>query len=228
MSAVIMEVPIEQQALTVVEKAKAITVNSIVLRSEAGEMGRIIAALEKEAEEFFAPMKQAAAKTHKEICNKENAVLKPLLEAKRYLSGQIGAFDQKLEQERREEEARLQKEADDRADAEAARLAAEQAIEDAIALEQSGDVKGAEAVLNHPVPVFVKSEPVILQTQLPKVEGVSGSKNWKFRITDADKIPREYMVPDEKALGAVVRALKGKTNIPGIEVYPEGGARFKA
>lgn len=228
MSTVIAEVPIEQQASGAVAQANAIVVVSVESRSYAGEMGRIIAALEKEAVEFFKPMKQAAAKTHKEICAKENAVLEPLQEAKKHLSLQIGSFDVKLERERRAEEARLQELELERATAEAARLAQEQAITDAIELEQSGDVKGAEAVLNNPVPVEVRTAPVILQKQTPKVEGVAGSQTWKFRITDINKVPREYMMADEKAISAVARALKDKTNIPGVEVYSEGGARFRA
>lgn len=228
MSAVITEVPIEQQASGAVAQANAIVVVSVESRSYAGEMGRIIAALEKEAVEFFKPMKQAAAKTHKEICAKENAVLEPLQEAKKHLSLQIGSFDVKLEKERRAEEERLRLEVEEQAKAESVRLSQEQAIADAITLEAEGDTKGAEAVLNNPVPVQMIVPPVILQKQAPKVEGVSSSQNWKFRITDINKVPREYMIADEKALGQVVRALKDKTNIPGIEVYPEGGARFRA
>jgi hypothetical protein len=44
---------------------------------------------------------------------------------------------------------------------------------------------------------------------------------WKFRITDPDKIPREFLIPDEAAIGKVVRAMKGKTKIEGVAVYNE-------
>src|SRR5437868_9583033 len=118
-------------------------------------------------------MKQAAARAHKEICAKENAVRDPLKAAKQYLSGQIGAFDATQERLRRAEEARLQEEARKAAEAEAARLAQEQAIQDAIALEAQGDKKAAEAVLNHPAPVEVFVPPVVVQRQVPKMAGVS-------------------------------------------------------
>ena len=52
----------------------------------------------------------------------------------------------------------------------------------------------------------------------PKVKGISTRKKWSFEIVDAAKIPREYLVPNEVAIGGVVRALKGATNIPGIRV----------
>lgn len=219
---------IEVKALTTVESAKLIVVTSADTRTQAAELGRNIAALDKEAEEWFAPMKRLAAQAHKEICAKENAVRKPLDEAKRYLSGQIGKFDQEQERLRREEEARLQEEARKAAQAGADRLAAEQAIQDAIELEQAGDTKGAEAVLNNPAPVPVYVPPVVVRSSVPRVEGVSSAQVWKFRITDVNKIPREYMIPDEKVIGQIVRAMKSKTAIPGVEAYPDGGARFKA
>ena len=55
-----------------------------------------------------------------------------------------------------------------------------------------------------------------------KVEGgVAMRESWHFEIVDADLLPRDYMVPDEKAIGQVVRGLKGQTAIPGIEAYAE-------
>ena len=52
----------------------------------------------------------------------------------------------------------------------------------------------------------------------PKVKGISTRKKWSFEIANADLIPREYLIPNEVAIGGVVRALKGATNIPGIRV----------
>jgi len=228
MSAATIEVPIEQQALTVVERARGIVVANAEQRSLAAEIGRVVAGLYKEAEEWFKPMKQAAAKAHKEICTKENSVLQPLESAKQYLSRQIGAFDERVERERLAEEARLQEEARKQAQAEADRLAQENAIADAISLERDGDVAGAMAVLNHPAPVEVYVPPVIVQREVPKTQGVSAAVAWKFKITNEALIPREYLMVDEKKLGAVVRAMKDKTSIPGVAAYPESGARFRA
>lgn len=219
---------IEQQALTTIEKANLVVVTNLEQRSFAAEIGRGVAALYKEAEEFFAPMKKAAAAAHKEVCNKENSVLKPLEEAKRRLSGLIGNFDAQMERERLAEEARQQQEARRIAEAEAKRIAEEQAIQDAIALSEAGDTKGAEAVLSNPTPVAVYVPPVIIPKQVPKAAGVTASKIWKFRITNEADIPREYLMVDETKIGQIVRALKDKTNIPGIQAYGEDGARFRA
>lgn len=225
----ITEKPEVKQGLALVTRAHGMSVLTAVDRDEAAQLGRQIAAADKWFEEFIKPMKQKAKEAHSAICSQENAVRQPFEAAKRYLSQQIGTFDTRVEQERRAEEARLQELARVEAEAEAQRLAEEQAIADAIELEAQGDTKGAAAVLNNPVPpqrVYVP--PVIVQRQVPKTVGVSSSQMWKFRITDVDKIPREFMVPDEKMIGQIVRASKSKTNIPGIEVYTEDGARFRA
>ncbi len=66
-----------------------------------------------------------------------------------------------------------------------------------------------------------------IATAAPKVKGLSTGKNWKFEITDASQVPPEYKMVDEKKIGAVVKALKGDTNIAGVRVYwePRIGAR---
>lgn len=53
----------------------------------------------------------------------------------------------------------------------------------------------------------------------PKVMGVSTREIWTFEITDKDLIPREYMVPDLKTIGDMVRATKGKVPVPGVRIF---------
>jgi hypothetical protein len=215
--------PQVDMAVSLAERAKNIVVKSVPDRDEANEIGNELLRREKAIKEAFAPAKESAHRTHKNICELENRALNPILEAKKYLSRQIGSFDADQERLRREEEARLQRLADEQAAAEAKRIADEQAIADAIQLEAEGDKAGAEAVLNNPMPVPVISTPVILERQTPKP-----LERWTFRITDDSLIPREYLVPDEKAIAKIVSAMKGKTNIPGIQAYPDNGTRFKA
>lgn len=60
---------------------------------------------------------------------------------------------------------------------------------------------------------------------IPKVAGIKGRTNWKFKVVDAAKLPRHYLMPNEVAIGADVRNIKDKAAaeaaIPGIEVYSE-------
>lgn len=217
-----------KEALTVVQQATGLEVIDFDSRNRAAELGRIVAGLDRQAEEKFEKLKKPLNEAKAEVMAWEHSVRDPLAEAKKYLSQQIGCFDAEQEKCRRIEEARLQEEARRQAAAEAKRLAEEQAIADAVELEAAGDKAGAQAVLNNPVPVQVYCPPVIVPRLTPKAEGVSTSTNWTFRVTNEALIPRDYLAVDEKKIRQVVKALKNKANIPGIEVYPESGARFRA
>jgi hypothetical protein len=68
----------------------------------------------------------------------------------------------------------------------------------------------------------VKDNPVTVRPNIQAVAGVPSTTHWKFRVLDADRIPRSYMTPNEVKIGAQVRFLKDKAKaeaeIPGIEV----------
>jgi hypothetical protein len=134
----------------------------------------------------------------------------PLLAREAFDKKEMAAWDTEQDRIRREEERRLQEEARKRE--EEARLQA------AVEAEKSGDKEEAEAIINE-APAYVP--PIVLPKATPKVQGISYRDNWTFRITDTNKIPREYMIPNETAIRKVVSALKDKSNIPGIEVYNE-------
>lgn len=227
-TAVITDPQLETEALSTVERATALVVSNNETRERAADLGRLIAGLAKGVKEWFEPMKRQAAETHRSICAKENESLGPLETAKRYLSSQIGSYDQAQERLRRQEEARQQEEVRQQAIADATRLSQETALNDAIALEAEGDTKGAAAVLANPVPQQVYVPAVVIPRSVPKAEGVSSAVQWKFRITNAALVPDEYKLINEKQIGQIVRAMKDKTNIPGVEAYPEGAARFRA
>jgi len=61
-----------------------------------------------------------------------------------------------------------------------------------------------------------------------KLEGVSFVEVWTYTIEETDKIPREYMIPDEKKIRDVVKAMKGDANIPGVKIYPDKQVRARA
>jgi hypothetical protein len=62
---------------------------------------------------------------------------------------------------------------------------------------------------------------VVMPQEQPKVDGISSRDAWKFEVTNAAIVPREYLSVDEKKIGKVVAALKEFTSIPGIRVYSE-------
>lgn len=160
------------------------------------------------------------------------------------------AEESRLQAEENARALREQQEQVRLAEAEAARISVDQAIADAVELEAFGDHAGAEAVLNNPVPVEVYvppvyAAPVILEKSVPKVKGKSSVTEWGFRVKVSPKchapaghnteecsvcleeVPREYLVLNSKLVGQLVRAMKDKTAIPGIDPCPVSAARFK-
>lgn len=97
-----------------------------------------------------------------------------------------------------------------------AKLQQQQLEEQAKTLEQAGDKQAAEAVREYaeaaPAPI------VVLPKEVPK-GGTAIRKHWKFRIIDEALIPRQYLIPDEKAIGAHGRSLEDKASIAGVEFY---------
>lgn len=108
-----------------------------------------------------------------------------------------------------------------------AREAAEtERLEAAASLEAEGKVEEAEAALEpEAIEQAVQQRQTFVSSAPPKVAGVATTKNWRFRITNEDQIPREYMMPNEKAIGQHARSLKEKASIPGVHIYSEDGVR---
>jgi len=52
-------------------------------------------------------------------------------------------------------------------------------------------------------------------------------EKWKYRITDETKLPRNYMMPDEKRIAATVRSMGGMAEINGIQIYRDDEVRIK-
>ena len=63
--------------------------------------------------------------------------------------------------------------------------------------------------------------PVTVKPNVPAVPGTRNTINWRYRILDVNAIPEEYWMLNEQKLREEVKREKEKTNIPGIEAYPE-------
>jgi hypothetical protein len=66
---------------------------------------------------------------------------------------------------------------------------------------------------------------VKVKPSIPKMAGIKGRTNWKFRIVSPLVIPHAFLMPDEVRIGAHVRSVKNKelaeADIPGIAVWSE-------
>ncbi len=90
----------------------------------------------------------------------------------------------------------------------------------------------AEALNDKKKQEFFQERKIVVQAIIPvvekkveKVAGLTMTVNWKFRIVDVNKIPREYLIPDEVKLGQMARFSKGSVKIEGVEFYSEESIR---
>lgn len=196
----------DRDALTV--RANALSIRSVEGYEEA-------AGWLKSIKGFLAVIETARLKVTKplnEALRARNAEAKeaaqPLLEAEAKIKRSMIAYSDEQDRIRREEQRR-QNEA---AEKERQRLAdiAERAA-------AKGQDKKAENFADRAAMV----QAPVVQTQAPKVGGISIPKVWTFEITDEDLIPREYLEVDLVRIRKVVTALKGDTNIPGVRVFEQ-------
>lgn len=160
-----------------------------------GEFLRTIKKQKEKITDFFKPIKDKINDALKEAREKEKTHLAPLEKAEAIIKAKMSRFQQAEE---------------DRARAEAERKRAEMEAE-AEKLRKEGKEELAEAV---------EFAPVLVDAPV-KAEGISYRETWKFEIVNPADIPREYTMPDEKKIGALVRSLKQDCTIPGIRVYCE-------
>jgi hypothetical protein len=102
---------------------------------------------------------------------------------------------------------------------EAARKEAEKLQERAAKAAAAGKTDKAEALAQQAEEK--KAVTPIVESKVDKVAGMTQKIIWKYRIINADIIPRSYWMIDETKIGATVRSTKGTLLIPGIEIYPE-------
>lgn len=171
--------------------------------------------IEKKQKELFGPLKKAIRDFEERV---KNSYLQPLKVLNATLNDRILRF-WKAREERLEKEAR---EAHDRkleeektALANSTVLATSTGNEDAMneMLQRKKNVAKLE-----------KTEPTVSQTVRTNAATLAQKKVWAWRITDEDKVPRSWMMIDEKKLNQELRNIaKSGTalQIPGIEFFQE-------
>ena len=198
-----------KQALTVYDQAKAIIVIDNASMIQADELIKSMRLVRKEIAAAFDPIISKAWLAHREAKVQKDKAELPLIQAEEYLKPQIKHYLDQKEQERLAEENRLRLEAQ--------RAEEERRLAEAIQLSDEGLECEAEAVLEAPRPIVM---PTVEKT-VPKADMRLYRKVWKFEVIDFSKLPDQYKMANESAIGQVVRALKEKTKIPGIRIWQE-------
>lgn len=211
----------ESSALEV--KAEATLVTTDEQYQEAAEFGKAIKAKANEITTFFKPMKDAAYKAHKEVCDREKQMLDPLAKAEKLVKQAMGTYSIEKERRRKAEEEAARK----AAEKEAARR-----LEEAIALEEQGRNEEAAAVVEDAEVYDTAASTLIVGGASPKVSGVGTRKDWEIVSIDGAKVPAQFsgveLRPvDKAAVMRLIRASKGSIEIPGISYRETASISFR-
>jgi len=199
---------VSSKSLTIIEEASLINITDTDTYTQAGGLWANIRGLMKDVESTFSPIIAKAHASHKEALKQKGKIFDPLKQAGKSVKAAMEKWDFDQEQIRQAEEDRLR--------AIAQKEEEERQLAEALEAEQNGEIEAAEDILEAPV----YTPPVVLPKATPKLQGGPVYRTaYKFRIIDERKIPREFMSPDMVKIGQVARAMKGSTNIPGVEVY---------
>lgn len=246
------EIAIKDETQKKVDNAVSVA-NSMVVETNQGNVKATgFLKMNKEAQKMVSeeldPGIKKANELHKHLTGQKKRILGPLQEAERVIKGKIGAFLDKMEKERLEEQrkAREKAEAEERRireakekqqreweakekakREEAERLEAEGKAEEARKAREAADkaAEKAEEREQQAAEAFVPAP--IVENKVETQKGVSRTKTWKFEVTDEMKIPREYLTVDEKGIGQVVRATQGRVTIPGVRIYADTGVSVR-
>lgn len=198
------------EALTLAESVAKIHIITVPDYTDAGRILSEVKARYKELDTLRKDITKPIDLAKKNVMALFEKPLTALEKLESFLKTEMISFQNRQEAERRKIEA----EARAKQEAEAKKLLekAEKAME-AGKHSKAGELTAKAELL--------KNSPVIVPDNAPKADGTAIRENWTFRIVNEMEIPREYLIPDLKKIGAVAKALKNMAKIPGVEVYAE-------
>ena len=217
------EVELSQEISVVERQAQQIVIHTDDEYKAAAEFGRLLKQKSSEVTEFFKPMKKAAHDAHKQICDREKAMLTPIANAEKLLKRTMGEYQMEQQRKQREREEQLRA----LAKAEEERLLAE-----AIKMEELGEKEMSEEHFENAQFMANAARNIAVTTETVKAAGVSSTIDWEIESIDISKVPvawlNEVLRPvDEKAVLRLIRAQKGNVSIPGVKFKETAKLSFR-
>lgn len=204
------EQKLEQESRPVIDEAKAIVISSQHKYMAATEFLQTIKAMQQKVKETFEPICKKAHAAWVEATGQRNKFLDPLEAAERVVKQKMAAYLDEQDRKRREEEARQ---------AEELRKQQEKARKQAEKEEAKGNIEKADLIRQEAQESALRAPAA--QVPQPKAEGIKKIEKWHYKITSLDRLPKKYMIPNDKMLQDLASATKGKVDIPGVQFYSE-------
>jgi uncharacterized membrane protein YqiK len=187
----------------------------------AGESLKAIKTKYKEVDELRKSLTKPLDDSKKKIMELFGRPLDFLAKAELAVKSAMLKYQQEQERIRRAEEERLQ--AEQRRQAKELERQAREAEEKAARFKTAEAKAKAEAKaeeLKQQAEAVASIKPIV-QSTIQAVKGVATRTIWKFKIVDVNKIPREFMMPDEKLIQKMAEVTKGTKKIDGVEFFSE-------
>jgi len=160
---------------------------------------------------FFEDSKTKAHAAWKAICGNEKQFTDRLDVVEAKAKNILTAYARVEEEKRQAEQRRLQAEADEAARRERERLEKEAAK---LKTPEKREERLAQAAA-------VVAPVVNIAPTTPEVKGTAMRKVWRARVVDAQAVPREWLMVNDKALNAFAVSTKGAVPVKGVEFYVE-------
>lgn len=216
-------------ATTWAAKARGLQIRDADSFVNASQLLKSIKGLRQEIATWFAPHVEAAMETkrkaeaaRKALVDEKERMEAPLVEAETITKRALLAWETEQERIRREQEQRLQLEAQ--------RIAETVTLDAAAALERdahgdAGMLQEAADLLAQPIDTPVVS----VATSMPKVQGVVYRDQWKAHqdidvkalaaAVAAGTAPVTFLIPNLSALNNYARATQGAQPVPGVKWF---------
>lgn len=201
-----------REVSTIELEAEGIVIENDADYEAAGEFGKLLKTKAGEVTDFFKPLKDAAYRAHKAVCDREKEMLTPLRNAESVVKKTMGDYFQEQERKRREAEAAAQR---------ALEMETQRQIDEAARLESEGRDEEAAAALAGAEVLENAGRMAVVSGGAPKAKGVSVGKEWEVVSVNDKEVPLAIngavLRPvDMAAVMRLIRASKGAITIPGI------------
>lgn len=206
---------LKTQTIGLEVRADALSVTNDEEYQDAAEFLKVLKDQAGKVRDFFKPIKDAAHKAHKEICDREKMMLEPLTRAESVIKKAASGYLADQERKRREAEERARQ---------AAKAEADRRMAEAIDLEKQGRMEEAAAAMEE-AEIIDSTTVTVPMSSAKKVKGVSSSRDWEIVSIDESRVPMDVAGSvirpvDTGAVMRLIRASKGSIKIPGV-IYKE-------
>lgn len=205
----------KQVALTIVAQAHAIVIRDQTSLTLANNQLIFIKKMAREIDAEFEPQIKGAYAVHKSLVAQKKKWMNKIKDAEDILTPKIVAYMTEADARRFEAQRAAQLAAE-----KVERIAEETADQASAFIAQGRFAESQKLVEEAAAKIEEARAAMPIIPEKAKAEGTSLRETWDFEITDAALIPREYLMPDIKKIGGIIKETKWQTAIPGVRAYP--------